>query len=57
MGYTLLLIRLGKANWVASFENGNATTFNNDINPECEVITLSDLLRMRDEIVKNGDIK
>lgn len=55
IGYKVWGVGLGgKPKWVAASDIGNATTFTNDMNPQYSIVTLSDLLRIRDEMVKEN---
>ena len=55
IGYNVWGVGLGGAsNWVATSKIGNATTFDFDACPDNALVTLSDLLAMRDEMVKDN---
>ena len=54
IGYNVWGAVLGASNWVVTSKIGNATTFEFDAFPDNALVTLSDLLAMRDKMVKDN---
>ena len=54
IGYSVWGVGLGASNWVATSKIGNATTFEFDACSDNALVTLSDLLAMRDKMVKDN---
>ena len=54
IGYNVWGVGLGASNWVATSKIGNATTFEFDACSDNALVTLSDLLAMRDKMVKDN---
>ena len=54
IGYSVWGVGLGASNWVATSKIGNATTFEFDACCDNTLVTLSDLLAMRDKMVKDN---
>ena len=54
IGYSVWAVGLGASNWVVTSKVGNATTFEFDACSDNTLVTLSDLLAMRDKMVKDN---
>jgi hypothetical protein len=54
IGYSVWAAGLGASNWVVTSKVGNATTFEFDVCSDNTLVTLSDLLAMRDKMVKDN---
>ena len=54
IGYSVWAAGLGASNWVVTSKAGNARTFGLDACPDNTLVTLSDLLSMRDKMVKDN---
>ena len=55
IGYSVWGVVPGASNWVVTSKVGNATTFEFDACPDNTLVTLSDLLSMRDKMVKANE--
>ena len=55
IGYSVWAVGLGASNWVVTSKIGNATTFAFDACSDNTLVTLSDLLAMRDDMVKANE--
>ena len=55
IGYNVWGVVLGASNWVVTSKVGNATTFEFDACSDNTLVTLSDLLSMRDKMVKANE--
>ena len=54
IGYSVWGVVLGASNWVVTSKIGNATTFEFDACSDNTLVTLSDLLIMRDKMVEDN---